>query len=292
MNKNFLNLKDLSKNDLEKIIENSISLKGSSVNTELLNGKYISLIFEKSSTRTRVSFEVAMNQLGGKASFLSVRDLQLGRGEPLEDTARVIGSMADGVVLRTQKHETQETFASFSSCPTINGLSELSHPCQVLADLLTYYEEIGSIEGEKVCWSGDFNNVCYSYAEAAKIFNFELHVACPKEFQPKNKDFINVTFTESLDEAIDGSSLVTTDVWVSMGDEKEKDFREKMFQDYQINPAVMDKAKDNAIFLHCLPAIRGQEISEDLFEDKRSKVWIQAENRLHAQKALLVELLS
>ncbi len=292
MNKNFLNLKDLSKNDLEKIIENSISLKGSSVNTELLNGKYISLIFEKSSTRTRVSFEVAMNQLGGKASFLSVGDLQLGRGEPLEDTARVIGSMADGVVLRTQKHETQETFASFSSCPTINGLSDLSHPCQVLADLLTYYEENGSIEGEKVCWSGDFNNVCYSYAEAAKIFNFELHVACPKEFQPKNKDFINVTFTESLDEAIDGSSLVTTDVWVSMGDEKEKDFREKMFQDYQINPTVMDKAKDNAIFLHCLPAIRGQEISEDLFEDKRSKVWIQAENRLHAQKALLVELLS
>ena len=292
MNKNFLNLKDLSKNDLEKIIENSITLKGSSVNTELLSGKYISLIFEKSSTRTRVSFEVAMNQLGGKASFLSVGDLQLGRGEPLEDTARVIGSMADGVVLRTQKHETQETFASFASCPTINGLSDLSHPCQVLADLLTYYEENGSIEGEKVCWSGDFNNVCYSYAEAAKIFNFELHVACPKEFQPKNKDFINVTFTESLDEAIDGSSLVTTDVWVSMGDEKEKDFREKMFQDYQINPAVMDKAKDNAIFLHCLPAIRGQEISEDLFEDKRSKVWIQAENRLHAQKALLVELLS
>ena len=292
MNKNFLNLKDLSKNDLEKIIENSITLKGSSVNTELLSGKYISLIFEKSSTRTRVSFEVAMNQLGGKASFLSVGDLQLGRGEPLEDTARVIGSMADGVVLRTQKHETQETFASFSSCPTINGLSDLSHPCQVLADLLTYYEENGSIEGEKVCWSGDFNNVCYSYAEAAKIFNFELHVACPKEFQPKNKDFINVTFTESLDEAIDGSSLVTTDVWVSMGDEKEKDFREKMFKDYQINPAVMDKAKDNAIFLHCLPAIRGQEISEDLFEDKRSKVWIQAENRLHAQKALLVELLS
>ena len=179
MNKNFLNLKDLSKNDLEKIIENSISLKGSSVNTELLNGKYISLIFEKSSTRTRVSFEVAMNQLGGKASFLSVGDLQLGRGEPLEDTARVIGSMADGVVLRTQKHETQETFASFSSCPTINGLSDLSHPCQVLADLLTYYEENGSIEGEKVCWSGDFNNVCYSYAEAANIFNFELHVACP-----------------------------------------------------------------------------------------------------------------
>ena len=155
MNKNFLNLKDLSKNDLEKIIENSISLKGSSVNTELLNGKYISLIFEKSSTRTRVSFEVAMNQLGGKASFLSVGDLQLGRGEPLEDTARVIGSMADGVVLRTQKHETQETFSSFSSCPTINGLSDLSHPCQVLSDIFTYDEIAGPIKGKKVVWLGD-----------------------------------------------------------------------------------------------------------------------------------------
>ena len=292
MNKYFLNLRDLSKKDIEKIIENSISLKESSINTDLLKGKYIALIFEKSSTRTRVSFEVAMNQLGGKASFLSIADLQLGRGEPLEDTARVIGSMADGVVLRTQEHETQETFASFAFCPTINGLSNLSHPCQVLTDLLTYYEENGSIEGEKVCWSGDFNNVCYSYSEAAEIFNFELHVACPEEFQPKNKTLPNVTFTESLNEAIDGSSLVTTDVWVSMGDETEKELRQKMFQDYQINPAVMDKAKDNAIFLHCLPAIRGQEISEDLFEDKRSKVWIQAENRLHAQKALLVELLS
>ena len=291
MNKNFLNLKDLPKEDLESIIESSLSLKESSANTELLAGKYIALIFEKSSTRTRVSFEVAMNQLGGKASFLSIADLQLGRGELLEDTARVIGSMADGVVLRTQKHETQQTFASFSSSATINGLSDLSHPCQVLTDLLTYFEENGSIEGEKVCWSGDFNNVCYSYAEAANIFNFELYVACPKDFQPEIKELPNVTFTESLDEAVEGSSLVTTDVWVSMGDEDEKETRERLFGDYQINPSVMDKASNKAIFLHCLPAIRGQEISEDLLEDKRSKVWTQAENRLHAQKALLVELL-
>ena len=291
MNRNFLNLEDLSKEELEKIIENAISLKSSRKSNDLLVGKYIALIFEKSSTRTRVSFEVAMNQLGGKASFLSISDLQLGRGEPLEDTARVIGSMADGVVLRTLKHKTQETFKSFSSSSTINGLSDLSHPCQVLTDLLTYYEENGSIEGEKVCWSGDFNNVCYSYAEAANLFGFKLHVACPKEFQPKNQKLPNVTFTESLDEAIEDSSLVTTDVWVSMGDEKEKEKREQLFKEYQINPLVMDKASEKAIFLHCLPAIRGQEISEELLEDKRSKVWTQAENRLHSQKALLVELL-
>jgi|TARA_B100001540_G_scaffold111287_2_gene99821 ornithine carbamoyltransferase len=291
MNRNFLNLEDLSKEELEKIIENAISLKSSRKSNDLLVGKYIALIFEKSSTRTRVSFEVAMNQLGGKASFLSISDLQLGRGEPLEDTARVIGSMADGVVLRTLKHKTQETFKSFSSSSTINGLSDLSHPCQVLTDLLTYYEENGSIEGEKVCWSGDFNNVCYSYAEAANLFGFKLHVACPKEFQPKDQTLPNVTFTESLDEAIEDSSLVTTDVWVSMGDEKEKEKREQLFKEYQINPLVMDKASEKAIFLHCLPAIRGQEISEELLEDKRSKVWTQAENRLHSQKALLVELL-
>ena len=291
MNRNFLNLEDLSKEELEKIIENAISLKSSRKSNDLLVGKYIALIFETSSTRTRVSFEVAMNQLGGKASFLSISDLQLGRGEPLEDTARVIGSMADGVVLRTLKHKTQETFKSFSSSSTINGLSDLSHPCQVLTDLLTYYEENGSIEGEKVCWSGDFNNVCYSYAEAANLFGFKLHVACPKEFQPKDQTLPNVTFTESLDEAIEDSSLVTTDVWVSMGDEKEKEKREQLFKEYQINPLVMDKASEKAIFLHCLPAIRGQEISEELLEDKRSKVWTQAENRLHSQKALLVELL-
>ena len=291
MNRNFLNLGDLSKEELEKIIENAISLKSSLKSNDLLAGKYIALIFEKSSTRTRVSFEVAMNQLGGKASFLSISDLQLGRGEPLEDTARVIGSMTDGVVLRTLKHETQETFKSFSSSSTINGLSDLSHPCQVLTDLLTYYEENGSIEGEKVCWSGDFNNVCYSYAEAANLFGFKLHVACPKEFQPEDQKLPNVTFTESLDEAIEDSSLVTTDVWVSMGDEKEKEKREQLFKEYQINSLVMDKASEKAIFLHCLPAIRGQEISEELLEDKRSKVWTQAENRLHSQKALLLELL-
>ena len=200
MNKNFLNLRDLPKKDLENIIESSLSLKESSANTELLAGKYIALIFEKSSTRTRVSFEVAMNQLGGKASFLSIADLQLGRGEPLEDTARVIGSMADGVVLRTQKHETQQTFASFSSAATINGLSNLSHPCQLLADLLTFYECKGEIRDAKVTWVGDYNNVCFSYVEASKLFQFDLEIACPKTYWPSTEVIqeTGATFTEDL----------------------------------------------------------------------------------------------
>ena len=290
MNRNFLTLEDLSKEELEKIIENAISLKSSRKSNDLLVGKYIALIFEKSSTRTRVSFEVAMNQLGGKASFLSISDLQLGRGEPLDDTARVIGSMAEGVVLRTLKHKTQETFKSFSSSSTINGLSDLSHPCQVLTDLLTYYEENGSIEGEKVCWSGDFNNVCYSYAEAANLFGFKLHVACPKEFQPEDQKLPYVTFTESLDEAIEDSSLVTTDVWVSMGDEKDRVEREKDFSQYQINPEVLRLASKNCYFLHCLPANKGQEISKDMLNHPQSLVWKQAANRLHVQKGLLAFL--
>jgi len=291
MKQNFLNLSDLGKDTLEGIIENSLAIKRPSKRGTSLSGKYLAMIFEKSSTRTRVSFEVAMNQLGGKASFLSVDDLHLGRGEPVEDTARVIGSMADCVVLRTVNHETQIEFSTYSTCPTINGLSDLSHPCQILADLLTYYEEKGPIEGKKVCWSGDFNNVCYSYAEAASIFNFELYVACPEEYQPKDKDLQNVTFTESLEEALEGSDIVTTDVWVSMGNENEKEKREKSFLPYQISPTKLDKANEKAMFLHCLPAIKGQEVSADLFNDKRSKVWTQAENRLHAQKGLLLELL-
>ncbi len=292
MSKQFLNLNDLSRDKLENIFDISLELKQNSQIGEQLKNKYLGLIFEKPSTRTRVSFEVAMTQLGGKASFLSVNDLQLGRGEPIEDTSKVLSSIVDGLVLRTMNHKTQEEFAQNSTIPIINGLSNMSHPCQLLADLLTFKEEKGEIEGKKVAWCGDFNNVCKSYAEAAKIFNFDLWVCCPKEFMPKNKGlYEHVNFTSSLQEGIKDSAIVTTDVWVSMGDEKESAKRKNEFRNYQVNEKVLDMASSDVIFLHCLPAVRGQEISKNLFNDPRSRVWNQAENRLHAQKGLLLELL-
>ena len=292
MRKQFLNLNDLSRDKLENIFDISLELKQNSKTGDQLKNKYLGLIFEKPSTRTRVSFEVAMTQLGGKASFLSVKDLQLGRGEPIEDTSKVLSSIVDGLVLRTMNHKTQEEFAQNSTVPIINGLSNMSHPCQLLADLLTFKEEKGEIEGKKVAWCGDFNNVCKSYAEAAKIFNFDLWVCCPKEFMPKNKGlYEHVNFTSSLEEGIKDSAIVTTDVWVSMGDEKESAKRKNEFRNYQVNEKVLDMASSDVIFLHCLPAVRGQEISQNLFDDPRSRVWNQAENRLHAQKGLLLELL-
>ena len=291
MNKHFLNLKEYGSTAVVDLIYGALELKKGSQQKNL-NGKYLALIFEKSSTRTRLSFEVAMNQLGGRASFLSVSDLQLGRGEPISDTAKVISSMADGVVLRTLKHSTLEAFAESSTSPVINGLTNLSHPCQLLADMLTFIEHKGSLENKKVCWVGDFNNVCYSYMEAAEIFNFNLTIVCPDEYKPK--DIVlnsNVELTSSIDSGLKEADLVTTDVWVSMGDEKDSERRLSSFSNYQISPAVMDKAKNDALFLHCLPAIRGQEISADMLDDPRSKVWEQAENRLHAQKSLLLALL-
>ncbi len=266
----FLNLSDFSSSEAESLLQEALSLKNNKDNNNPLKGKYLALIFEKASTRTRVSFEVGMTQLGGKAGFLSTSDLQLGRGEPIEDTARVISSMADAVVLRTISHETLNLFADHSSVPVINGLTNLSHPCQLLADLLTFYECKGEIRDAKVTWVGDYNNVCFSYVEASKLFQFNLEIACPKTYWPSTEVMqeTSATFTEDLKAAVKESDLITTDVWVSMGDEAE------------------------AIFLHCLPAIRGQEVSENMLEDPRSKVWVQAENRLHAQKALLLKLLN
>ena len=291
MNKHFLNLKEYGSTAVVDLVYGALELKKGSPQKNL-NGKYLALIFEKSSTRTRLSFEVAMNQLGGRASFLSVSDLQLGRGEPISDTAKVISSMADGVVLRTLKHSTLEEFAESSTSPIINGLTNLSHPCQLLADMLTFIEHKGSIENKKVCWVGDFNNVCYSYMEAAEIFNFNLTIVCPDEYKPIDIELnSNVELTNSIDSGLKEADLVTTDVWVSMGDEKDSERRLSSFSNYQISPAVMDKAKNDALFLHCLPAIRGQEISADMLDDPRSKVWEQAENRLHAQKSLLLALL-
>ena len=292
MNYHFLDLNNYDVADLDRIIQNSLQLKAKKKVSNVLEGKFLGLIFEKSSTRTRVSFEVAMTQLGGKASFLSVNDLQLGRGEPIEDTAIVLSSMVDGLVLRTLDHETQIKFSENSTVPVINGLSNKSHPCQILADLLTFYEEKGSIKGRKVTWCGDFNNVCFSYAQAAELFDFDLWVACPEEYLPKEQlNFKNVTFTQSISEAVKNSDLISTDVWVSMGDENESQERIRVFKDYQVNESVLDQAKSEVLFLHCLPAVKGQEISPTLLDDPRSKVWKQAENRLHAQKGLLLELL-
>ena len=291
MNKHFLDLDNFSLQELEDVLSTASSLKNKQKDNTL-EGKFLGLIFEKSSTRTRVSFEVAMTQLGGRASFLSVRDLQLGRGEPVEDTAKVLSSMVDGLVLRTMSHSTQLEFAEHSESPVINGLSDRSHPCQILADILTYQEERGEIKGKKVAWCGDFNNVCFSYAQAAKIFDFELWVACPEQYMPGEKNqFDNVIFTDSINEAVINSDIVTTDVWVSMGDEEDEINRKLLFQNYQVNEALLDQASSEVIFLHCLPAIRGEEISSDLLNDPRSRVWSQAENRLHAQKGLLVNLL-
>ena len=289
----FLNLSNFSSSEAESLLKEALSLKNNKDNNNLLNGKYLALIFEKASTRTRVSFEAGMTQLGGKAGFLSTSDLQLGRGEPIEDTARVISSMADAVVLRTISHETLNLFANHSSVPVINGLTNLSHPCQLLADLLTFYECKGEIRDAKVTWVGDYNNVCFSYVEASKLFQFNLEIACPKIYCPSTEVMqeTGATFTEDLKAAVKESDLITTDVWVSMGDEADSENRIKEFNPYQVSPLVMDLAKAEAIFLHCLPAIRGQEVSENMFEDPRSKVWVQAENRLHAQKALLLKLL-
>ena len=293
MNNHFLDLNNYEVEDLERIIKNSLELKSRNKVSNALEGKFLGLIFEKSSTRTRVSFEVAMTQLGGKASFLSVNDLQLGRGEPIEDTAIVLSSMVDGLVLRTIDHETQLKFSENSSVPVINGLSNKSHPCQLLADLLTFFEEKGSLKGKKVAWCGDFNNVCFSYAQAAELFDFELWIACPEEYLPVEKqNFKNVTFTESISEAVKGCDLITTDVWISMGDERESEKRIKAFENYQVNENTLDQANSDVMFLHCLPAIKGQEISTTLLDDQRSRVWRQAENRLHSQKGLLIELLN
>ena len=290
----FLNLSDFSSFEAESLLQEALSLKNNKDNNNPLKGKYLALIFEKASTRTRVSFEVGITQLGGKAGFLSTSDLQLGRGEPIEDTARVISSMADAVVLRTISHETLNLFADHSSVPVINGLTNLSHPCQLLADLLTFYECKGEIRDAKVTWVGDYNNVCFSYVEASKLFQFNLEIACPKTYWPSTEVMqeTSATFTEDLKAAVKESDLITTDVWVSMGDEADSENRIKEFNPYQVSPAVMDLAKTEAIFLHCLPAIRGQEVSENMLEDPRSKVWVQAENRLHAQKALLLKLLN
>lgn len=294
----FLTLLDIESGTLEKLMHRASELKKmqhQGVIYEPFKNKVLGMIFEKSSTRTRVSFESAMIQCGGGAIFLSPRDTQLGRGEPVADTARVLSRMADIIMIRTYEHEKVETFARHSQVPVINALTDTYHPCQLLADIQTYMEHRGSIRGKTVTWIGDGNNMCHSYINAARQFGFQLRIACPSGFEPnetlvaENSD--RVVVTHDPKQAIADSHLVVTDVWASMGQEEQQLERVNAFVNFQVSPALMDTADKDALFMHCLPAHRGEEISEDMLDDPRSVVWDEAENRLHAQKALMEYLL-
>lgn len=297
--RHLLTLNDLSPEELKQLVKRAIELKRalrSGEKSTSLAGKVLGMIFEKSSTRTRVSFEVGMAQLGGDAIFLSPRDTQLGRGEPVEDSARVLSRMVDIIMIRTFDQRLLEKFAAYSKVPVINALTDSYHPCQLLADIQTYVERRGDPAGKVVSWIGDGNNMCHSYINAAKLCDFELRIACPKGFEPdaalveKNKDRLFVSHDPK--EAIKDADWVATDVWASMGQEEEQQQRLREFAGFEVNHELMAHAKDDAVFMHCLPAHRGEEVSHELIEDERySVVWDEAENRLHAQKALMLMLL-
>ncbi|MAY14636.1 MULTISPECIES: ornithine carbamoyltransferase [Thalassolituus] len=296
--RHFLTLLDHSPEELNWLIQRAIELKQMHKRGEIyepLRNRVLGMIFEKSSTRTRVSFEAGMAQLGGHAIFLSPRDTQLGRGEPVEDSARVLSRMVDVVMIRTFEHETVERFAAFSEVPVINALTDDFHPCQLLADIQTYVEHRGSIQGKTVAWIGDGNNMCQSYINAAQQFDFKLNIATPEGFEPSqflvDEAADRVTLMRDPKEAVRGADLVATDVWASMGQEDEQEQRLRKFRDYQVSRELLDLANKDVLFMHCLPAHRGEEVSEDLLDDPRSVVWDEAENRLHAQKALLEFLL-
>jgi len=292
--RHFLTLADLSRDTLNKLITRAIELKAMQSRGRLheaLKNKVLAMVFEKSSTRTRVSFEAGMIQLGGGSIFLSPRDTQLGRGEPIADTARVLSRMVDAIMIRTFAHDTVVELAEYADVPVINALTDDHHPCQLLADIQTYVEHRGSIEGKTVTWVGDGNNMCHSYMQAAKQFGFKLNIACPEAYKPKadimsawgdNSEIIHDPMTACRD-----VDLITTDVWASMGQEGETSDRNKVFEPYQVNADLMAQAKKDALFMHCLPAHRGEEVSADVIDGPQSVVWDEAGNRLHAQKALL-----
>jgi len=296
MKRDFLSLLDLSEQELDLLIKRALKLKKerSKGHKALpLKGKTVGLIFEKSSTRTRVSFEVGVTELGGNALFLSSKDLQMGRGEPIKDTARVLSRYIHGIVYRCYSHETLKELAQFTTIPVINGLSDYNHPVQVLSDLFTLYEHFGDYKNLSVAWIGDGNNMANAWIEAHILLGFELKMACPKGYEPdkallkkvsKHKNFL---LTDKPEEAAMNVDVLNTDVWVSMGDEAEAIERKKAFKGYQINKKLVALANKGAVVLHCLPAYRGQEITDDIIEAENSIIFEQAENRLHAQKALL-----
>ncbi|WP_455208780.1 ornithine carbamoyltransferase [Kaarinaea lacus] len=297
--RHFLTLFDLSSDDLQRMVYRAIELKAKQRAGEIyqpLKNKVLGMVFEKSSTRTRVSFEAGMAQFGGHAIFLSPRDTQLGRGEPIEDTARVLSRMVDIIMIRTFEHEKLERFASYSLVPVINALTDLHHPCQLLADIQTFVEHRGDIQGKTVAWIGDGNNMCHSYIQAAQQLQFKLHVASPRGYEPLTEVLTQaqpdiVTLFDHPLEAAKNADLVVTDVWSSMGQEQQQKQREAAFKNYQVNREIMAAANANALFMHCLPAHRGEEVAANVIDGEQSVVWDEAENRLHSQKALLEFLL-
>jgi len=296
--RHFLTLRDLQPDQLQQLILRAGELKAATKAGEhpvSFERRVMAMIFEKSSTRTRISFETAMAQFGGHALFLSPRDTQLGRGESIEDSARVISRMVDIVVIRTAGHDRIERFAEYSEVPVINALTDSYHPCQLLADMLTWVERRGSVAGRRAVWLGDGNNVCHSWMNAAQLFDFELTVITPAEQKPDAQLLVetagHVSWSKDIAD-VAGADLVITDTWASMGQEEEKETRRLIFQPYQVNQQVMAAAKPDALFMHCLPAYRGQEVTEEVIDGPQSVVWDEAENRLHAQKALIELLLS
>ena len=297
--RHFLTLLDFTPLELEELLIRAIEMKKQFQHGDRytpLRNKTLAMIFNKSSTRTRVSFETGMIQLGGQAIFLSPRDTQLGRGEPIEDSTRVLSRMVDAIMIRTFNHADVETFASHSIVPVINGLTDLYHPCQLLADMQTWREHRGNIKGATVAWVGDGNNMCHSYINAAQQFDFHLNIACPQQHGPHDdivaqaKDRVSILHDPQT--AVQNADLVVTDVWASMGQEQERREREQTFKDYQVNESLMSHANKDALFMHCLPAHRDEEVTDDVLNGTRSIVWDAAENRLHAQKALLEKLMS
>ena len=294
--RDFLNISDFSAHETFALFALAERMRERKYDGKPLAGMALAMIFMKSSTRTRVSFEVGVTQLGGTAHFLSPRDVQIGRGEPIEDTARVLSRYVDGIMIRTFAHADAERLAEYSGVPVINGLTDLSHPCQVLADLLTMRQHLGEIRNRTVAWIGDGNNMANSWIEAAAHLGFTLRLACPEGYDP-NAEFLakaaraNVTLLRDPVEAARDADVVTTDVWSSMGQEEEQKQRERAFAGFQVNAALMKHAARHAIFLHCLPAHRGEEVSAEVLDGEQSAVWDEAENRLHIQKAIMAVLM-
>ncbi len=295
--RDFLALTDFTPGELRALFALSDRMRRGEYRKRPLEGMAFAMLFMKSSTRTRVSFEVGAWQLGAHALFLSPRDVQLGRGEPVADTARVLDRMVQGMMIRTYAHSDVEEYARHSQVPVINGLTDLQHPCQILADLLTVQQHLGSFEGKTIAWVGDGNNMANSWCDAAHLLGFTLKLACPEGYDPDAAILAraakggNVQLLRDPHAACDGADVVTTDVWASMGQEEEQAVREQAFAPFQVNAAMMGRAKRDAIFLHCLPAHRGEEVSAEVIDGPQSRVWDEAENRLHVQKAVMAVLM-